>query len=235
LILAILLAFLLPLAVYCLLLAFLNRRHHPTLVHGSWDFAGVLGAASGFLLVGGPAVLAGFNQRWRELYLLGRLPRAWPLEELNPFWTTLLISYFVAVVVVCLLALWRRRLATSVYNVEPAALEEALARVLGRQKRPWGRSANRFVVGAREAAAEGGEIAVELRPFRAMRHVTLRWPAGAGAVRREVEAELEKELADVAAPENPAAVWFLSIAAGLFSLMVFDLFLSLWRIYRENL
>ena len=36
----------------------INRRRHPTLVGGSWDFLGVLLAASGLLLIGGPALLS---------------------------------------------------------------------------------------------------------------------------------------------------------------------------------
>src|SRR5262245_36772142 len=57
-----------PLALYFLYLAWLHQRPQPTLVPGRWDFVGVLVALSGFLLVGGPAVLtlAAMRFRFRE-------------------------------------------------------------------------------------------------------------------------------------------------------------------------
>ena len=42
-------AFLFPLAVYCLVLGLINRRRQPLMVSAGWDFAGLLFAASGFL------------------------------------------------------------------------------------------------------------------------------------------------------------------------------------------
>ena len=67
----ILLAFLLPFSIYLLLLGNLNRRPHPVLVPGTWDFAGVLFAASGFLLVVGPAVISSGSEGWRMFWLFG--------------------------------------------------------------------------------------------------------------------------------------------------------------------
>jgi hypothetical protein len=46
-----------PLAVYCLILAGINRRDRPLVVRGVWDFAGVLAALSGILLWTGPVLL----------------------------------------------------------------------------------------------------------------------------------------------------------------------------------
>jgi hypothetical protein len=43
----------LPLAVYLLVLAWINRGRRALMVSGPWDFAGILFAASGFLLFGG--------------------------------------------------------------------------------------------------------------------------------------------------------------------------------------
>ena len=62
-------AFLFPLAVYCLILGLINRRRHPLMVSAAWDFAGLLFAASGFLAFGLPGILNGFTER-------GRAPRA---------------------------------------------------------------------------------------------------------------------------------------------------------------
>src|SRR5262245_51729153 len=57
-----------PLALYFLFLAWLHQRPQPTLMPGRWDFVGVLVALSGFLLVGGPGVLAmaAMQFRFRE-------------------------------------------------------------------------------------------------------------------------------------------------------------------------
>src|SRR5437868_14072259 len=51
------LAVLTPIAVYCWVLAAINRRDRPTLVSGIWDCVGLLVALSGILLVVGPVLL----------------------------------------------------------------------------------------------------------------------------------------------------------------------------------
>src|SRR4051794_4945035 len=60
-----------PVGIYMLLLAHVNSRARPLMVSGVLDFIGVLFAASGFLLFGGPAILTGLNERWRTFWLLG--------------------------------------------------------------------------------------------------------------------------------------------------------------------
>ena len=39
-------------------------RRQPLFVPGPWDFAGILFAASGFLLAGGPALLSSRSETW---------------------------------------------------------------------------------------------------------------------------------------------------------------------------
>ena len=56
------LVFLFPLAIYCLIVSLLNRRPRPVMVSGTWDFAGVLFAVSGFLLLGGPVMLTSLSE-----------------------------------------------------------------------------------------------------------------------------------------------------------------------------
>ena len=68
-----LVAFLFPLTIYLFVLGLINRRRGPLLVSGPWDFAGVLFAASGFLLVVGPSILAGMGDRWRVVRLAGQI------------------------------------------------------------------------------------------------------------------------------------------------------------------
>jgi hypothetical protein len=142
-----LLAFLLPLAVYLLVLGFLNRRPHPLLVSGVWDFIGLLFAASGFLLVGGPGILSSLNERWRMYWLLGQQPGPGGGGGGWQFWVFLSALYFGLVVAGSAFLLWRRRHLTAVYNVDPAVAEDVLAEVCqGLGVRPV-RSGNLFLFG----------------------------------------------------------------------------------------
>jgi hypothetical protein len=58
---------------------------------------------------------------------------------------------------------------------------------------------------------------LDLDPFPAMRNVSLHWRGDHAGIRRDVEAELARYLAELEAPDNPAAGWFLTIASCLFS------------------
>jgi hypothetical protein len=123
----ILLAFLLPLATYLLVLGAVNRRRHPLVIPGVWDFIGVLFAASGFLLFGGPAILSSLNERWRMAWLLGQSPGPAALDGELPVWVVLAAFYFVLVVAGAAYMLRRRRYCTAIYNVDAATVEGALA------------------------------------------------------------------------------------------------------------
>lgn len=68
---------------------------------------------------------------------------------------------------------------------------------------------------------------VLLDAFPTLRHVTLHWEEGAGTLRQEVEAELERALAQVYAGHNPAGTWFMTAAACLFCAIFFGLLLLL--------
>src|SRR5262249_21937030 len=61
---------------------------------------------------------------------------------------------------------------------------------------------------------------VELESFPLMRHVTLNWEVEDPDARQRIEAELNRALAEVRTPENPAAGWFLSFSISGFFLMV---------------
>lgn len=248
------LAFVFPIAVYCLILALLNRRGHPIMVPGTWDFAEVLFACSGFLVFGGPAILTGFHQRWRDYWLFGQKRALAGMHDWS-FWIGVWAAYFVIVIAGSILLLWQRRLVTAIYNVEPASFVDCLAQVLDRLGLDWVRSENRVFIGrqpASVATTAGGSrpvfagmvgspphptempprVVLELEPFAALRHLTLRWSPDAGALRTEVEAELEQALMQVPTSRNSVAFWFLSIAVFLFATvfltMAFCVFL-LWR------
>jgi hypothetical protein len=68
------------------------------------------------------------------------------------------------------------------------------------------------------AAAEQTAV-IDLEPFPAMHHVTVRWSLVGQAVRREVEGELTRSLAGVLTYNNPSGGWFLSAASMLVLVM----------------
>jgi hypothetical protein len=117
------LVFLVPLAIYCVILALMNRRPRPVMVRGVWDCVGLLFASSGFLLVVAPALL-------RKLYA-----QSLPHEELISAevwtqWWAITLSYYGIVVVLIGALLWWRSGTTVIYNVDGDRFDAALARTL---------------------------------------------------------------------------------------------------------
>lgn len=147
------LIFLFPLGIYCLILGRVNRRRHPVMVSGLQDCAGLLLALSGFFFFVGPSILTGFNYRPRDIWLYNHYGS---LAGLGHHWwwvwaTFGWFAYAAAVAGGASLLLWRRRRATAIYNVEPDALDHALARVLTDLGLEWARSSRQFYVGFRSA------------------------------------------------------------------------------------
>jgi hypothetical protein len=233
----ILLAFFLPLAFYVLVLGIINRRPHPLMVSASWDFVGILFAASGFLVFGGPFVISTLNETWRNWLLLG--PRAEGSSGDSLWVAALLLSvlYFAVVVAGAALMLWLLRKQTAIYNIDLASFEEALAAACARLGLHPSRSgasylfdpAKDLLAAAAEKAGEG--IVTEARPprqlalsqgpqlllldvdyFRPMRHVTLRWSAAASLLRKELETELANQLSETVVPPSEVGAWLTVLA-----------------------
>lgn len=118
--------FLVPLGLYLLLLGHCNRQSRPVFVSGPIDFVGILFAASGFLLFGGPAILTSLNESWRSFWMLGETASRESLLAQWRFWVFLSVLYFFVVVIGSGFVLWRRRLMTSIYNVDHALVSETL-------------------------------------------------------------------------------------------------------------
>lgn len=235
-----LVAFLFPLAIYLLILGLINRRRGPLVVSGPWDFAGVLFAASGFLLVVGPSVLTGVGDRWRVVRLAGQIRAGQLSGDEWGSWALIWAAYFAIVIVASVVLLWWRRNVTSIYNVEPIVLEQLITRILDGLGLAWIRSGNHYAIrpgtgivddlireeeGARPAdvelvSADVAEVpSFELDAWTLMRHVNIVWYGDYHELRRQVEADLERELTHIVSDENPASGWFLSLAALLFCLM----------------
>jgi len=125
------------------------------MVYGVWDFAAVLFAVSGLLLFVGPSLLTGFRYEWRELWIrLNYQSLRGPAPIVTGRWLTYWYLYFGVIVVAAMVLLWRRRLFTAVYNIEPAALEEALSRTLDSLGILWLRTGPHFLIGHRIESGE---------------------------------------------------------------------------------
>ncbi len=243
------LAFVVPLAIYSLILTYLNRQAHPAMVPGPWDFAGVLLAGSGLLLFIGPAILTALYEHWRLAWLLGRVHFLHNLGENWYFWMAVWAAYFLAIVALAGWMLWRQRMRTSIYNVQPDAFMEVFLQVCDRldletrcsgqnivlRARLEGEKAGELVrapsqesgamaVGEPDAAwrAEtdaGGWAAVQVDAFPVMRHVTLHWQAGSDLIRQQAETELATALTHVWTRDNPVGGWFLTLTVCFLAVM----------------
>jgi hypothetical protein len=206
--------FLPPLALYLIVLGWINRRSHPVMTAGAWDFAGVLFALSGFLLFGGPAFLGSLDEQSRAFWLLGATVPAKASPTGNwTFWIVVRLFYFAVVGGGAALVLWRSRRLTSVYNVDcrwiVTALEQAYQRV-GLNPLRYGDS---FLIEGRtdagtipcaepETALPNQSTTLRVDVFPLMRHATLRWEPAETPLRREVEKELAKLLAESQPPSE---------------------------------
>jgi hypothetical protein len=242
----ILLAFLITLAIYGLILAFLNRSRHPILVAGTWDFVGVLFAASGFLFLSGPAILEELYEKWRVPWLLGESEDLPTVAQNWGVWVALWVVYFVVVIVAAAWGLWRGRRCTSIYNIDPVLFEAVLTHVLERLRLDARREGPRRLVirplPPREEEAGSGNglqpsglasytwARLEVDPSPLLCHVTLSWGAEGRELRAEVESELAQALARVPSPDNPAGAVLLGLVIGVFFLL-FLAVVGLW-IYR---
>jgi len=152
---------LLPLALYCLFLAWINGSRRAWVVSGGWDFAGILCAVSGLLLAGGPAILTGLSEDWRAFWI-GMFPgRPWArLGTDSPTHAYLLlgIAYIGLVVLLAGLTLWRRRYTTVLYNLDAEAFEAVLAQVMQGLGLSWVRSGNLICWQPRVASESNAEV-----------------------------------------------------------------------------
>ncbi len=234
-----LLAFLFPLPVYFLVLALIHRRQYPLMVSGSWDFAGVLFAASGFILAGGGYALGSFSGSWRLFWIFGQRHYLSEMES-GYYWILLWLfgSYFVLVVAGSALLLVRRSCFTVVYNVAPEAFEELLTEALVSLGLNFTRIGHRFVLTVvdKEAAGKGDSpartVALDVEPSKAMQTVTLEWapPAEEGdrQLRQEVERSLEQALTEFPSQSHPISGWLLTVGVLLLAFTFFLMAFLAW-------
>jgi len=162
-----LLAFLPPLAIYLLILGAINRRRRPLMVPGPWDFAGLLFAASGFLLFTGPGALSLLNDQWRQSLVLGDNSSSSPaVEGFWLWWLALMVVYFALVVGGAGYFLWRARNQTSIYNADQETVRGALAHIFERLGLRPLRSGDMYYFGTTNSARarEAGNHGIRTTP-----------------------------------------------------------------------
>lgn len=229
------LAFLLPIAVYCLILAGINRRLQPVMVSGVWDTVGLLLAASGSLLVGFPGILVLFYVKQTN-----DSPDSQAIVDTIGQWWLAWVLYYVLVAGGSLLLIWLRRHKSVIYNVGPQQWEQAFAQALARLGLEQSRAGKNIFIGKsgpleeptqilapvsssskmeaavtekphRSPMLSGGSALIQVDVFPALCHVTLHWDDPSPLVRQEIETELARALQRTQSPDNPAASWFLGI------------------------
>jgi hypothetical protein len=227
-----LLAFLFPLAVYCLALATINRRAQPMMVPGLWDAAGLIFAASGFLLVSAPMLIheafAGYR---RAASSDPNVNIAQAMEDIETIWWATFIVYYLLVVAGVMLILWLRRSKTVIYNVDTDRFYQLLSRVLGQ----LGYGPKSEMVDTEKSVESEGIIDLAAMPiqeapavplqdlfeveiFAALRNVTLHWRTGDPKIRQQIEEALRRDLHEASLDDNPAGTWIMGVAAMLFSM-----------------
>src|SRR5262249_2558567 len=141
-----LIAFLFPLSVYFLFLGAINRRHRPVMIPGSWDFAILLFAISGFLVVGGPSILLQFhNSSVMKFYQRGtNSPETG--AGFYSFWMWMFVAYYLVVAIGSGVFLWLRRAVTVIYNADPLVVERTLGQILDRLGLQWMQLGQRFLI-----------------------------------------------------------------------------------------
>jgi hypothetical protein len=158
--------FFLPLSLYFFYLAALNRAPRAVIVSGVWDVVGVLGALSGFLLIGGPAILSGLYEQWRISWLLGSFQRLREIRGDWNAWIMLYAAYFVGVITFAAWFILQARNRTSIYNVDPHEFESTLRRALEESGIVWKREGLRtlFLHGAGAELKESFSAGLHTEP-----------------------------------------------------------------------
>ncbi len=143
-----------PVALYCVVLAMLNRRLQPTLVPGAWDFLGLLFAASGLLLFATPRLLNEmFARALGNIILEEHDPARTASGNFLTLWWIAWTAYYGIVLGGSAVLIWLRSNRTIIYNIGPPDLERALALALGRLRLAVTRAANRLYIASGGAAA----------------------------------------------------------------------------------
>src|SRR5262245_8963849 len=198
----------------------LHQRRRPTVISGRWDFAGVLIALSGFLLVGGTTLVLILESRARDWFIRGHSWQDLVSMQAREQRLTLFIwgAYLLVILGASLRQFRLRRKITSLYNIDSHELEEVLNHTLDRLGLERERRGDQWLIGPKNNL----RAVLEVEGSSAMRQVSVRWRfAASPEARAELAAELARDLAAYTSPESRTSGWFLTAGAALFTMMVF--------------
>ena len=235
------LACLFPVCIYCLFLAMLHQRRHPTLFSGAWDFVGVLLALSGFLIFGTAVFLLSFQPAGRQFLLHGGSPS--DLRRIgsqgSPFIVSLWFLFYASLASSFAYMIWHRRAFSVLYNITPAEMEYVLQRVIESSHMQSMRRGRRWYIGAeedieRKMAASNSfgqhsttvqpqvvpQAVLEVQGSPLMRTVSIFWRSYRNEARQELQAELERELDQFPSSSGSTAGWLITVASALFMAMI---------------
>jgi hypothetical protein len=224
-------ACLFPAATYCLFMAIVHRRSQPTLMSGQWDFVAVALGLSGFLLFGGTMLIFSIHADIREYWLVGRTFNNLRGLHERADHVTLAIWGLYGVILIGGIAglLWLRRSYTAIYQLSPDDLDDVLPGVFGRLGVSYDRRGARWVIGSTKeqnasnpaANKANEENAIEVDGSSASRYVALHWLGVPKALRRDIEAELNRDLAALNLPTSPSSSWFMLASGCMFMIVLF--------------
>jgi hypothetical protein len=196
-----------PLTLYLFWLAAVNRGDRPAVVSGVWDFVSLFAGLSGFVLcVGVVLTLLSTNA--------GLFKRGGGFAELRDAWMNTQIyaavtplAYGLLVGLSFFVTVQSRRRALLVYNVHPAAAEEALKDIFEKLNLPAVRKGNLW---------SSDRDLVEMSVFHVFSHVTLKLLPADQRLREELEREIRAAMPRQQVGENPAGPWLTSAAVSCF-------------------
>jgi hypothetical protein len=194
-----------PVSFYLCWLAGVNRREKPTVVSGTWDFAAVLLALAGFLVVGGVLLLSLVSNNG-QLFTGGNVDRLRVVfEEQWVTWLMILIGYAALIGVAATAGARGRKHWLAVYNLDADAAERVVELALERS----GLTARR----QGDLWADDRRL-VEAKTFHGTGHTTIRVLCPHDRQREEITRHLRSELSAAETGPGPAAPWFTSAAVG---------------------
>ena len=208
-----------PLALYLNWLGVLNRRRHLTILSGSFDFVIMMAGLSGFLIFGSALILAALQSNARYAFFgdWDQLETARQREQLA--WFAIVIGYLLIVSGGIVLAMLARRPTLSIYNCvrsNAETLVDASLRELGMNPTRFGNTLSH------------NQKLLEIEPFGAFRHVTVRIIVEDQQLAQEIERSLRKNGNAFPVPISPLAGWFQLTALLLLTFILASLFLLLY-------
>lgn len=183
--------------MYLFWLSSLNRKHHPTVVAASWEFAGLLAGLVGLIFCTG-VLLSSFVVDML-LFSRSRVAMAWERTLLLVGWGVPMTLYFLLLTRSIRKSLAARRNALSVFNADVDILESAVDEALMLANCPATKTGDSWV-------AESKPV-VEISTFPVFQHATLKLTAES-PLRETLERSLRASIPKLpAAVENPAVTW----------------------------